>query len=289
MTPLVVHHARALTSESPVWDATREILWYIDIQGQRLLGYRPLDGSERQIMLPLMPGFVVQARDGTLVLGLENGLWRCDPDRGALDHVVSVEANDPRTRLNEGKADAAGRIYFGSMDKHGLHGAIGALYHWSPDRGIVTLRTGVGVPNGIDFAPDGGTRFFADTPTRRIEATAVDPATGEDDGTRPFAECPEGAPDGATVDAEGALWVALVGAGCIYRYMPDGTLDRRLPLPVSRPTSIAFGGSDLTTLFVTSQRRFLGPDELASEPLAGALIAISGAGRGRPAHLSAAL
>jgi sugar lactone lactonase YvrE len=289
MMPLLVHHARALTSESPVWDATRETLWYIDIQGQRLLGYRPRDGVERQIMLPLMPGFVVPARDGTLVLGLENGLWRCDPDGPTLDHVVPVEADDQRTRLNEGKADAAGRIWFGSMDKHGLHGAIGSLYRWSGESGVVTLRTGVGVPNCIDFAPDGRTQYFADTPTRRIEATDVDPATGELEQARAFVDCAEGAPDGATIDAEGALWVAMVGAGCVNRYLPDGTLDRRLPLPVSRPTSIAFGGPDLTTLFVTSQRRFLGPEALASEPLAGALIVMSGAGRGRPAHLSAAL
>jgi L-arabinonolactonase len=163
-------------------------------------------------MLPLMSGFVVPARDGTLVLGVENGLWRCDLDGPSLSHVVPVETDDPRTRLNEGKADSAGRLRFGSMDKHGLRGAIGALYRWSPDRGMATLRTGVAVPNGIDFAPGGRTRFFADTSTRRIEATAVDPATGEDGGTRPFAECPEGAPDGATVDAESALWVAMVGA-----------------------------------------------------------------------------
>jgi sugar lactone lactonase YvrE len=81
----------------------------------------------------------------------------------------------------------------------------------------------------------------------------------------------------------------MVGAGCIHRYRTDGTLDRRIPLPVSRPTSITFGGPDLTTLFVTSQRRYLGPTELASEPLAGALIAIPGAGLGRPAHLSVTL
>jgi sugar lactone lactonase YvrE len=125
------------------------------------------------------------------------------------------------------------------------------------------------------FSVDGRRAFFADTPRGCIEVADLEPGTGDpgawrlfDDGKAP------GHPDGATIDAEGCLWSARPGGGCLARFTPDGHLDRLVLLPVSRPTSCAFGGSDLRTLFVTTSRQRLSAEELATEPLAGRLLAL---------------
>lgn len=283
MTWRIAHHGEALTSESPVWDAGRATLWYIDIQGQRLFGYRPADARARSVMLPSMPGFVVPDAYGGLILGLEDGLWVFDPDTGAMSRRIEVESGDQRTRINEGKADAAGRLWFGSMDKTGAFGPIGSLYCYDAAKGVRRIRSEVGVPNALDTSPDGAILYFADTAARVVEAYPMDAATGELGSPRALKRYPDGeAPDGLTVAADGTLWLAVVGGGRIDHLDPSGASLGAVQLPVSRPTAPTFGGADLSTLYVTSQRRFLGAEDLAREPAAGALIEVPGCVRGRP-------
>jgi sugar lactone lactonase YvrE len=272
---IAVHHGNALTGEVPCWDPRRETLWWVDIQGQRLLGFSQQTGSQQEHNLPSTPGLLALRGDGGLVIGLEDGLYPFDPARGVGDRLVAVEADDPRTRINDGSTDAMGRLWLGTMDKTGSGEPIGSLYCLSADRGLRTVRTGIGVPNAIAFSPDGRTFYFADTPTGTIEACDYDAATATPGAPRSFVTYPSGErPDGICIDAEGAVWIAVVGGGRVERRLADGTLDTIIELPVSRPTMPMLGGSDRRTLFITSQRRFLSASQLADEPLAGDLLAV---------------
>jgi sugar lactone lactonase YvrE len=272
---VAVHQANALTGEVPCWDARRETLWWVDIQGQRLLGLSPQSGRQQEHNLPSMPGLLALRGDGGLVVGLEDGLYPFDPATGIGDRLVAVEANDARTRINDGSADATGRLWFGTMDKTGSGQPIGSLYCLSADRSLRTVRTGIGVPNAIAFSPDGRTFYFADTPTGTLEFCDFDASTATLGPPRSFVAYPAGErPDGICIDTEGAVWVAVVGGSRIERRLADGTLHTVIELPVSRPTMPMLGGADRRTLFVTSQRRFLTATQLASEPLAGDLIAV---------------
>jgi sugar lactone lactonase YvrE len=272
---LPVHQANALTGEAPFWDASTGTLWWIDIQGQRLLGFSPDTGREQVHNLPTMPGLVAARRAGGLVLGLEDGLYAFDPTDGLGDRLVAVEEDDQRTRINDGKVDPAGRLWFGTMDKTGSGAEIGSVYRVDPDGTLRAQRRNVAVPNAIAFAPDGKTFYFADSRTRTVEAFIYDPETGEPHARREFVRYDEGeAPDGACTDAEGALWIAVVGGSRLERRLADGSLDTIVELPVSRPTMPMLGGRDGCTLFVTSQRRFLSRERLKAEPLAGDLVAV---------------
>lgn len=272
---LPVHQANAVTGEAPFWDARDERLWWIDIQGQRLLCLSPQSGQQCAWSLPSMPGLVVGRERGGLVLGLEDGLYAFDPVQGLGERLVAVEADDPRTRLNDGKPDTNGRLWFGSMDKTGSATPIGALYRLERDGHVSRTRSEVRVPNAICFSPDGGTAYFADSRTGVLEASPYDPASGEKGPARPFASYGDGAyPDGACVDSDGCVWVAVVGGSRIERRRRDGDLDLIVELPVSRPTMPMLGGSDGRTLFVTSQRRFLTAEQLRAQPFAGDLLAV---------------
>ena len=272
---LPVHQANAVTGEAPLWDATTETVWWIDIQGQRLLGFSPETGREQAYNLPSMPGFVVARRTRGLAVGLEDGVYAFDSAKGLGERLVAVEPDDNRTRLNDGKADPAGRVWFGSMDKTEAGPPIGSLYRLDLDGAVYCHRRDVAVPNAIAFALDGMTFYFADSPTRTIETFAYDPETGEPSTSRLFVRYEEGeAPDGTCVDSQGALWIAVIGGSRLERRLPDGTLDTVVRLPVSRPTMPMLGGRDGHTLFVTSQRQYLSREQLRAEPLAGDLLAV---------------
>ncbi len=269
-----VHEANALTGEVPCWDPRSGTLWWIDVQGQRLLGFSPKTGRQEVCNVPSMPGLLVLRRSGGLVVGLEDGLYPFDPAKGLGERLIAVEAEDQRTRINDGAADDAGRLWFGTMDKTGSGQPIGSLYCLSPALELRVAKPQIRIPNATAFSPDGRIFYFADTPTQTIEARDYDPGRGEFGAPRAFVRyAGEEKPDGVCVDAEGALWVAVIEGGRLERRLADGTLHTVVELPVSRPTMPMFG-ADGRTLFITSQRRFLSAARLARENLAGDLLAV---------------
>jgi sugar lactone lactonase YvrE len=264
---------KAVTGESPVWDAARATLWWIDIQGRRLLGLKVPGGPRTPVALPSEPGLVAVGSDGRLVIGLEDGLWTYTPEAGALHILAPMRFEEPNIRLNDGKPDKQGRLWFGSMNKTGSGAPVGGLFCRDIDGQVRQVRRDVRVPNAIAISPDGNTLYFADSPLQEILALELDQETGTLLGERCFCRYSGNErPDGTAVDTEGGLWVAVVNGNRIDRFLPDGTLDHSIPVPVSRPTMPAFGGAEMSGLFVTSQRRFLDEGQLAAQPWAGSLL-----------------
>ncbi len=179
------------------------------------------------------------------------------------------------TRVNDGKPDATGRMWFATMDKTGRFQPIGSLYCVDLDGTLRRERSNIHIPNGIDFSTDGRRMYFANTHQRIVEVMDYDQATGTAATARVFATFPEPLlPDGCCIDAEDCIWIAVIGGSRIERRRPDGSIDTIIELPVSRPTMPILGGADGRTMFITTQRRLLDPDQIAAQPLAGDLLAV---------------
>jgi sugar lactone lactonase YvrE len=219
-----------------------------------------------------------------LIVAMKSGIATLDTARGAFAHLVTPAPYTDSMRMNDGKVDRAGRFWFGTM--HDDAGdASGHVYRLDPNGTLATIDSGYTIPNGFAWSPDDRTMYLADSHPRTIYAYDFDVVSGEARNRRPFAQTAEGTmPDGATIDAEGYLWSANVGGWGISRFATDGTLERRLELPVQRPTSVIFGGDDLRTLFITTASRRLTPEQLAAQPLAGAILAVRVDVPGLPAH-----
>jgi sugar lactone lactonase YvrE len=270
----VVQQANAVTGEVPYWDAQSGLLWWTDIQGHRLLGFDPETGAEAIHNLPSMAGLIVGRHSGGLVLGLEDGLYAFDREHGLGPCLLQVEPDQPLTRINDGNPDPHGRLWFGTMDKTGQFLPIGSVYRLDPDGSLQRIGD-ARIPNGIDFSPDGRRFYIADTHERHVDVHDHDIATGSIGPARVLFQTAEGeAPDGCCVDAEGALWIAIIGGGRIERRLPDGALDTVIELPTARPTMLILGGRDGRTMFITSQRRLLSLDALKHDKLAGDLLAV---------------
>lgn len=270
-----VVEAGAGIGESPVWDERYHLLYWVDIIGRKLHRFDPSTGIDAAWDMPEQPGAVALRRSGGVVLAMRHGFYAfdfMDPDPELL---VSV-AGEPRTnRLNDGRVDPSGRFWSGTVNESGRD-PTGALYCLDWGRRVVPKLDGIACSNSLSWSPDGKLMYHADSFTWQIRAWDFDAATGDIANPRRFIDIPdeEGFPDGATVDAEGCLWVAHWGHGHVKRYDPEGNPMTTIELPVSNVTCPCFGGRDLSTLYVTTARFGLDDAQRPAQPLAGGLFAI---------------
>lgn len=273
--------ARDRLGECALWDG--EAFWWTDIEGSRV---SRLDGSGQVRAWPLperVGSFAFCAGSATkLLLGLASGIAVFDTADGSLSPVIPVEADQPTTRINDGRCDRQGRFVFGTYNPK--EEAIGGLYRVHADLRVERLPLpATAVANSICFSPDGATMYYADSPARTI--WSLDYAADGRLGTpRVFVRLrdDEGFPDGSCIDAEGGLWNAQWEGRCVVRYDAAGRETDRIALPVSRLTCPAFGGADLDVLYVTSARGGLTKERLREEPQAGGVFTARVRQRGLP-------
>ena len=276
-----------LLSEGPRWhEEGGELLW-VDIIGSTFhrgtLGPDQSLESVATVALDRHIGAVAPAVGGGYVLAAGPGFVFVAPD-GAVHDLAQPEQGRTDVRMNDGACDAEGRFWAGTM-AYDEHPGAGVLYRLELDGGCTTVLTGLTISNGIGWSPDGSTMYLADSGTAEVHAFDVHPSTGDLTGRRTFVAVAEGdgVPDGLTVDAAGGVWVALHGGGAVRRYGADGHLLTTIELEVERPTSCAFGGPDLATLFVTTSRVGLDEEALVGQPAAGTVLRVDGLGvRGQP-------
>jgi sugar lactone lactonase YvrE len=269
----VVLDIRASVGEGPVWDDRTNTLVWVDIMSNSVHIFDPASGHDRAIDVGQPVGAAGLREGGGLVLALRDGFAVLDKDFGDLRWVARVEQDLPTNRMNDGKCDAAGRFWAGTMAFEATAG-VASLYRLDPDYRVTRVLTNVTLSNGMDWTADNRHMYFIDTPTHRVDAFDFDFEKGTLGERRTIVNVPAevGAPDGMTVDAEGALWVAIHGSGAIHRSTPDGRLEPVVRVPVRQVTSCAFGGPDLGDLYITSMTYGLSPEALAEQPLALARV-----------------
>ena len=269
-----------LLGESPVWDCERQRLYWVDGVSRLVHGLDQVSGATRDWQVPSMIGSIGLGPDDTLVAALADGIYSLDLGSGAVSPLFRPVPADPRVRFNDGKIDRAGRFLCGSMGVHA--DPLGQLVRIEASGASAVLVRDIRISNTLCFSPGGDTMYFADSLDRAIRAyrygpgdeRAIEPRILVD--TEPF----KSGPDGATVDADGCLWVALVQAGKIARFTPRGELDRLIDAPTDLPSCVAFGGPDLSTLYVTSIKDSGSGRAISRHPDGGFLFAIEGLGVG---------
>lgn len=240
--------------EGPLWDPQDRVLYWVDSNGCRIRRLDPASGDVRNWPVSEQIGSMALRESGGAVIALKSGFHFFDFESGTATPVIDPEQGEGRTRFNDGKVDRQGRFLAGSMDMPGMNAFRGSLYRLDPDLKLTRLRENVGVSNGPCFSPDGNTFYFADSPRKMIWAYDYDGATGDLSNMRTFIDLEplDAIPDGATVDADGCLWSALVSRGRIGCFSPDGELVRTIEMPTDHPSSVMFGGPGLDVLYVTS-------------------------------------
>lgn len=299
--------------ESPFWHPQEQRLYWVDIPGRRIarLAVQGLQAQGPVEYWPLSqePGCIAPVQGGGLVMALRDGVYLAREWGGPLQLLAAAPYDTAEQRFNDGKCDAQGRFWAGSLyepkdqalgalymlNSQGLHAMVGGVKEVEKDGANHGANTGVVTANGLAWSPDGRTAYWADTAAHQIRAFEFDPATGQLSVPRVFHQMPPkpagwawggadagspagarygGRPDGAVVDAEGCYWSAQYEGQRLLRLSATGVVLAEVATPVTCPTMPCFGGPDLKTLFITTSRQGRSAQELALYPEAGCVFAI---------------
>jgi xylono-1,5-lactonase len=273
-----VADVHAVLGEGPVWVAREQALYWVDIKGYRI--FRLDESGTTEWAPPLRVCSLVPRASIGFIGGTDAGIALIDPDAKRYEIIANPEDHLPHNRFNDGKADRQGRFWAGTMDDLEKD-ATGTLYRVDPDLGCSTIDTGYRITNGPAFSPDGRIMYHNDT-ARQVTYAFDLREDGHASNRRVFLQFGpgDGNPDGMTVDAEGCLWIAFWGGSCVRRFSPDGGRLETVRLPVSQPSSCAFGGPDLDRLYVTSAKVGLDEESLKMQPNAGGLFMFTPGVRG---------
>jgi L-arabinonolactonase len=269
---------RDMLGESPVWDERIQALYWADQLGQKVRRFSPITGIIHEWATPDKIGCIGLGEDESLMLALADGFYRLDLITGACKMFAAARQSRPGIRLNDGRCDRSGRLIVGSaVTDEG--DPDGVLYRLSGDGRLEVLERGLMLPNAVCFNPPGDQMYSVDSRAGIIMVRDYDPHGDHVGEPREFVDArPYGiAPDGASVDEEGGLWVAQIVSGQILHFLSDGSFDRSLKLPAPYLSSVCFGGPNLDVLYVTSvsdTKMRIKTDH----PMAGAVFAVSGLG-----------
>jgi L-arabinonolactonase len=262
--------------EGPAWSVDEQKLYWVDIEKSELRSYGSETKEANVWKTPERVGSFAFRAQGGLLVAFESGVDFWDPGGRQTQRIHKFEPEIPTTRTNDGRCDRQGRFIVGGMNEADNGDPISNVYRLDSDLSMHRIISNVSCANSTCFSPDGTVMYFADTPTGQIWSYDYDADSGAVANRRVFADFSDqpGVPDGSIVDAEGYLWNAQWNGYRVVRYRPDGTIDRIVDMPVMNPTCVAFGGKDLDTLFITTARYLMTPEQIEAEPLSGGLFAV---------------
>lgn len=260
--------------EGPIWDAKKQLLYWVDILSSEVHIYNPSTNQNRAINVGQYVGTVVARASGGLMLALHHGFASLDVESGQVTMLHDPEPDIPSNRFNDGKCDPAGRFWAGTMSLAEV-GPVGSLYVMDTDQSVHKMESGITISNGIVWSHDHKTMYFIDTPLGTVDAYDYDLETGNIANRRAVITIPEGQgfPDGMTIDADGNLWVAQWGGFRVTQWDPNtGELLQTVHAPVPNTSACAFGGPNLDQLYITTARHNLDQATIDQYPLSGSLF-----------------
>ncbi len=265
-------HIQNDLGEGPLWHPTEQCLYWVDIEEGKIQRYFPTTKQLEVYQTNSSVGAIGFRLNGGLVLACGRGFGFWSPGQKDIEWIAKPIEQSSGVRMNDGKVDSLGRFWAGSIDPSGN----GALYRLDSDLSYHKILKKISISNGLDWDSDKNHFFYTDSGKYSIVKYKFNPQTGRISQPQRFLNLPndgsKGVPDGLTLDSEGYVWSARWDGGKVVRFDPDGKVALEIELPVSRVTSVTFGGTDFKDLFITTASTGLTPEQRKNQPLAGDLF-----------------
>jgi sugar lactone lactonase YvrE len=280
----VLEHKCAL-GEGPVWNEETQTIFWLDITQNLIHSYNINQQKHSSFNVGEMVGSIAFREKGGLIAGLQNGIAFIDIENKKIEHIINPQ-NDPAIRFNDGKCDAAGRFWVGTMALSEEDNK-GNLFVVETDLSVKKKIENVSISNGIAWNRDKTIMYYINTPTNYVFAFDYNIENGEINNQRVALDLTHenGFADGMTIDEEGMLWIAFYSGWRVARYNPENEeLLKQIELPVENVSCCTFGGQELNDLYITTANKGMSEEALKQQPLAGSLFVVKDCGfKGLPA------
>jgi sugar lactone lactonase YvrE len=271
-TATLAADTRSNHGEGPCWDAALQRLLWVDMMGCKINSFDPVTGSVVSHPFEELPCVAVPEGNGRHLVAFAKRLASVDLTTGDIREIASVEPEVSANRCNDGKRDPSGRFWIGTMSNDGSVACAGSLYRLDGGK-LTRVLDNLTISNGMDWTADGRTMFFTDSATREVWAFDFDPADSSISNKRTVVQVPEelGLPDGMALGADGTLWVAHWGPGCVCQWCPkSGLLLQRVDTGCPHTSSCCFSGEG--HIYITTSRLGLDEGALAAHPHSGGIF-----------------
>ena len=271
MKATLAYQSSNVLGEGPIWHAERQSFFWVDIEAKLLYQMQWPEKHVHSWPMPQRIGMIAQEDENNFIVALQDGLARFDIETSELEWLVDIEKDITTNRPNDGKCDAVGRLWLGTMDIN-CNKDTGALYCIDKEFSVAEKLSRLTISNGMAWSLDNKTFYFIDSNTYKIDAYSFDLETASIEFIKTAIEVPKksGMPDGMTIDKEGMLWVAHWDGFAVCRWNPhNGELIDTIDLPVPQVTSCTFGGENSDQLFITTASTGLSKEQLLEYPLSG--------------------
>jgi len=282
MKAIHLYKSQCVLGEGPYWHSSRKSFFWVDIESGTLFEYTMKSGKVRTWNFNHRLSLVLEGKEDHLILALDLKIARFHPESEKMEWLASIESELTHNRCNDGKCDAMGRLWVGTMHLQFKEGA-GSFYSLDQDYTLQKHLDQITISNGMAWTPNNQTLYYIDSPTQQVNAYRFDLEKGGIAFERTAIEIPLslGTPDGMCMDQEGKLWIAHYGGYGVYRWDPiSGELMEKVALPAPNITSCAFGGENMDTLLVTTARENLNEAQLEEFPLSGDVFLVKTNTRG---------
>lgn len=283
-----VWEIEAILGEGPLWVEREQAVYWVDIFSNKVHRYMLTDGARNTWTFDVEVTSLSARDQGGFIGTIRDGYAHIDFDSLTIEPVQLPESDIQNNRFNDGKVDAQGNYWAGTMDTEQTSES-GILYRLNADLSLDTMDDNYIITNGPTFSKDGKTLYHTDSIKREVYAFDLS-STGSISNKRIFTKFvgdDEGVPDGMTVDSEDCIWVCHFGGSRITRYSPEGQILQVIPMPVPNITSCTFAGDNLDMLFITTARYTIAEEDLPNYPLAGSLFSFKSNVHGLPTPLFA--
>jgi len=276
---------KALHGECPLWDDKEKVLYWIDGAGQKIHRFNPLSEEDTYLETGQCVGCIALKEDGELIAALHHGLYFVNFEKEEMTFIIDPEEDLPQNRFNDGKCDALGRLWVGTMSVDGAVEKSGSLYKIEKGK-VIKVISNITISNGIAWSEDNQTIYYIDSPTKEIAAFDFDLIEGRISNKRIAVKIPEGEgiPDGMTIDENNYLWIAHWGGEKVSKWDP---INRRkldeLKIPAMNVSSCTFGGENMDELYITTARMECNDEILKEFPHSGGVYRAKVSSKGKKA------
>ena len=277
-----LYSSQCILGEGPYWHAEKKSFFWVDIENGMLFQHILHSKKTNTWKFEHRLSVVIEGQGDKLILALDQKIARFDLATAELEWLVEVDKNQAAYRFNDGKCDANGCLWIGTLTLNFIPGS-GSLYKIDQNLKAEKQLEQLTISNGMIWTEDNQTMYFIDSPTQEVRAYHFDLEKGILGFDRVAIEIPKalGTPDGMTIDQEDNLWIAHYGGSGVFCWNPrTGKLLDKIELPVPHITSCVFGGENLDYLLITTASENLNETQLTAYPESGDVFIVKTNTRG---------